>query len=391
MADVAVFAGALSFISLPDIFQTLGSNNSSGRLKVTSPYAPSPGVIYFEDGNPINATMGPANGLDAIYALFGWSEGKFEFFEEKVKTGRIVNNTRMQIVLDALRMLDDGLIEKVGPPSLAGAPGTEAGKSKDGKSTALPVIKGPLVDYVHVISEDSFPDGARIVKEGGHGRWIWVILEGMVTVTRDTSDGPMPVARLGEGCFVGGFASLLRKEAVRSATVTASGDVQLGVVDADALSREYSALSMDFRRVLTSLDGRLRKITDRAAGLYMKKSGSDPLPKDKKLVIKIGSSQEELFYITKGEAYVIGQAPKGDIPLMTLKKNDVFGYLPFMDIGHEPRFASVFASKELQTDKLDMENLRKEYDKLSGTLKNLIYNVGSCIATTTGLAFNLTD
>jgi hypothetical protein len=36
-----------------------------------------------------------------------------------------------------------------------------------------------------------------------------------------------------------------------------------------------------------------------------------------------------------------------------------------------------------------MGNLRKEYDKLSGTLKNLIYNVGSCIATTTGLAFNL--
>ena len=391
MDSKVVFAGALNFISMPDIFQTLGTNTSTGRLQITSQYSPNPGVVYFEDGNPINATMGPANGLDAIYALFGWSEGKFEFFEEKVKIGHVVNNSRMQIILDALRMLDDGLIEKMGHPSLAGAPGAQAGKAKDGKSGSLPVIKGPLVDYVYVISEDSFPDGGRSVKEGGHGRWIGVILEGTVDVTRETSDGTVAVARLGEGCFIGGFSSLLRKEAVRTATVTAAGDVQLGVVDADILSRQYSSLSSDFKKFLISLDGRLRGVSDRAVELHMKKSGRDMLPADTETIIKRGSSKEELFAISEGETYVVGQTPKGDIPLLTLKKNDVFGYLPFMDIGHEPRFASVLASKDVQVSKLDPESLQNEYDQLSGTFKNLIYNVGSCISATTGLACHLRD
>jgi CRP-like cAMP-binding protein len=388
MDNKVVFAGTLSFISLPDIFQTLGSNNSTGRLQITSQYAPNPGVVYFDKGEPVSATMGATNGLDAIYALFGWSEGRFEFFEEKVKIGRVINNSRMQIILDALRMLDDGLIEKIGPTPL---PGAQAVQTKDGKRWALPVIKGPLVDYVYVISEDSFLHGGRIVKEGGHGRWIWVILEGMVDVTRETSDGTMAVARLGEGCFIGGFASLLRKEAVRTATVTAVGNVQLGVVDADVLSRQYSALTPDFKKFLISLDGRLRRITDRALELQMKKLRKNEEPMDTEPIIKRGSSKEELFAITGGEAYVVGQTPKGDVPLLTLKKNDVFGYLPFMDIGHEPRFASVLASKDLQVSKLDPEKLRKEYNQLSGTFKNLIYNVGSCISATTGLACHLRD
>ena len=391
MDNKSVFAGALSFISLPDVFQTLGTNTSTGRLQITSQYAPNPGVVYFEDGNPVNATMGPVNGLDAIYALFGWSEGKFEFFEEKIKIGRVVNNSRMQIILDALRMLDDGLIEKTGPTPLPGAPGAQAEKSKNGKGGALPVIKGPLVDYVYVISEDNFFDGGRIVKEGGHGRWLWVILEGMVDVTRETTDGSMAVARLGEGCFIGGFASLLRKEAMRTATVTAVGDVQLGVVDADVLSHQYSSLSTDFKRFLISLDTRLRRITDLAVELHMKKSGKNTLPADTKPIIKRGSSKEELFVITEGETYVVGQTPKGDIPLLKLKKNDVFGYLPFMDIGHEPRFASILATKDVKVSKLDTESLQKEYEQLSGTFKNLVYNVGSCVSATTGLACHLRD
>jgi len=391
MDNKVVFAGALSFISLPDIFQTLGSNNSTGRLQITSQFSPNPGIVYFDKGEPINANIGATNGLDAIYALFGWSEGRFDFFEEPVQIGRVVKNSRMQIILDALRMLDDGLIEKVGPAPMPGEPGAQVSQAKDGKGGALPVIKGPLVDYVYVISEDSFFDGGRIVKEGGHGRWIWVILEGMVDVSKETADGNMGVARLGEGCFIGGFSALLRKEAVRTATVTAVGDVQLGVVDADVLSRQYSVLTPDFKKILISLDGRLRRITDLAVELQMKKPKNYQVPADTTRIIKRGSSKEELFTITGGETYVVGQTPKGDIPLLTLKKDDIFGYLSFLDIGHEPRFASIFGSKDVQVSKLDMEILQKDYDQLSTTFKNLIYNVGSCISATTGLVCHLSD
>jgi len=46
-----------------------------------------------------------------------------------VRTGKVIKQGRMQVVLDALRMLDDGVIKKLGPasspPERAGAEGEE--------------------------------------------------------------------------------------------------------------------------------------------------------------------------------------------------------------------------------------------------------------------------
>ena len=114
-----------------------------------------------------------------------------------------------------------------------------------------------------------YPDGATIVKEGEYGKWLWVISEGTVKITRETSKGPVTLARLGEGCFIGTIRSLIYGEYERSATAIAEGNVQLCILDAEALHREYSALSQDFRKILLSLDNRLRPINDNAvAGIY---------------------------------------------------------------------------------------------------------------------------
>ena len=64
-----VLAGNLDFLSLGDILQLLGSNSSTGILRVRSKYAQEPGFIYFINGNPVNALAGPLNGLDAVSAL----------------------------------------------------------------------------------------------------------------------------------------------------------------------------------------------------------------------------------------------------------------------------------------------------------------------------------
>ena len=391
MAGKPALAGDLEFIGLADLFQILGGNNCTGRLQITSKYAPAPGVVYFDGGNPVSATAGSIKDLDAVYSLFGWTEGRFEFFEEPVKVGRTIKNSRMQIVLDALRLLDDGEIKKVGPASFEELAAEQAGEKGAGKGKTLPLIKGPPVDYVFVVSEDGFPDGGRIVKEGGHGRWLWVILEGTVEVTRETADGEVAVARRGEGCFIGAFASLLQKQAVRTASVTAAGEVQLGVLNADVLSGEFAALSPTFRGLLLSLDKRLERVTQTAVEIMTGTPISAQLDGDKKLIIKRGSSKEELFVIKEGSVLAAGNTSKGDIPLMTLEKGDVFGHLPFVDIGHEPGFASIFASADLKAEKLDLDKIQKEYDRLSGTLKNMLSSVGTCISMSTGLACHLKD
>ena len=389
MSAKAALAGSLSFISLTDIFQILGGNSSTGVMRITSQHAPDPGLIYFAKGDPINATSGPLSGLDAVYALFGWIEGKFEFYEQEVQIGRVIKKNRMEILLDAMRMLDDGLIKKVGPLPFDEMASVEVSETRSEKKGTLQVIKGPLVDYSHVLDEEEYHAGERIATAGGHGKWIWIILNGSVSVSRETANGPMNIANLGEGCFLGGFTVLPFTEYTRSVTITALDDVRLGLMDTEFLYRDFMSLSPDFRRILLSLDGRLRKITDRAVELFRKEDKIKGFTKNKKVIIEKGSSKQEAFAIIEGETYVVGQTQKGYLPLLTLEKDEIFGYMPFTDMGHEPQSALVLASKDLKAHKLDTESIQKEYENLSGTFRNMIYNSCMCTFLTTKMAYHL--
>jgi CRP-like cAMP-binding protein len=391
MSRKPVLSGDLRFIGLADCFQIIGGNNGSGALHINSPYVSNPGIIFFADGNPVNASSASLDGIDAIYSLFGWTEGTFEFYEEKVQTEHVVTSGRMEIILDALRMLDDGLIEKVGPASWSEISGGESDGSSGGKKDVLPVIKGPLADYMYVIDEEIFRDGVKIVTEGGHGNWIWVILEGMVEMTRETSRGTMNIARLGEGSFIGTTTSFVQRDYVRSATVSAVGDIQLGVLDTQRLHKEYGTLSSDFKSLVLSLDRRLRKTTERAAEFYEARFDTDGLPKDKKLILEQGTSKGDVFAIAEGKAYVVREASNGYSPLLVLEEEDVFGDLPFLDIGHEPRCASLLASEDLKLNKLDAGALQEEYHQIAQTLRNLIDNTCTCIFVTTRIASHLQD
>jgi len=389
MVDRSSLEGSLGFISLPDLFQILGGNASTGILELTTPYAPHPGHIYFEGGNPINASSGTLNGVEAVYELFGWLEGRFEFREEPVTSGRAIKQPRMQIVLDALRMLDDGVIKKVGAPlSVQDAVG-EGAEGAPGTKVVSQTIKGPFVDYSFIIGEEEFREGDRVIKEGAHGKWIWVILEGLVEVNRESSNGPITVARMGEGCFAGTISALLFQEHARSANVRALSSVRLGLLDTERLSRIFTSLSPDFRSVLVSLDRRLRRITDRVVDLFTNQDSLAGAAEGKATVLEKGSPKEELFTILDGEALVVGESQKGVLPVVLLVKEDIFGFLPFLDTGLEPRSAAVAASKELKTRPLDPDALQKEYNRLPATFKNLIYHMGLCIFTTTRTLYHI--
>ena len=387
MSKKKVFSGSLDFISLPDIFQILGGNGSSGVLKMESRNAPHTGVIYFRKGDPINAKYGPDKGIEALYSMFGWTDGEYSFREENVShINRMIKQGRMEIVLDAMRMLDDGKIIKVGARSFDETKGHRTAQAdvKQGP----PVIKGPLLDYMHVIREDFYNDGEKIVEEGKHGKWIWAIYKGTVSVSTKTDNGSIIISRLGEGCFIGTVRALLFGEYERSATVTAEGDVQLCLLDSVPFHHEYASLSHNFRSLLLSLDGRLRELNKKAIECYTRKNSDRGFQKGFTPYVHKEIPQKELFSITEGTAQIVRQGPKGHLPLVSLNKNDIFGDIPFLDLGHEPRSASVLASRDLKTEKLDIQELTEEYDNLSDTFRNLIYNIGMYISMTTNLVDN---
>lgn len=388
MTDNIVFSGSLLFLSLADVFQLLGGNNCTGKLTLRSPYSADMGFVYFVGGNPVNAYYGQIKGSDAIYALFGWTDGKYDFSEEEL-TGiePDIHKSMMEIVLDAARLLDDGRIVKVGPDHLYRQDMEEAGP--DGKTLDfVHPLKGPPVDYFYVTGEYSYADGATIVKEGEYGKWLWAIADGTVRIIRETSKGPITLARLGEGCFLGTIRSLIYGgDYGRSATAIAEGNVQLCILDADALHREYAALSPDFRKILLSLDNRLRSINDNAVAAYRGKY-SKQIPADK--VLESGfQNNTDLYMVREGSADIIGKGPGGDVNLLSLGHEDVFGKIPFMAFGHEPLSASVMTSKNFQADILDSRALQQEYDNLSHMFRNFVFGTATNISMTTNLLYRL--
>lgn len=385
MKNKIVLYGNLKFLSLGDIVQLLGANASSGVLRLISRYAQDPAFVYFRKGNPINATIGERSGLEAFYALFGWQEGDFEFIKEEVPVERLIQKSRMGLILEGYKMVDDGQIEIVGPASSRRIYSSLS--SEDGFA-ATPIIKGPLVDYMYVVDEEDFFDSELIVEEGKHGNWIWVILEGVAEITKDTPQGRVPLLRIGDGCFIGSLATFLIQGNIRTATSIAVGNVQLGVLDSQRLAQEYAKLSTSFRFFLSSLDKRLKQISKSAADQYTKTADINSYIKSRTPMIRQGEDTEKFYQIRRGEISIVRKTEHGQVGLARLGQNDYFGHLPFLDLGHEPEHASILVSKDLVVDTVDVNHIQDEYDQLSTTFRNIVDNVASCIATTSNVTCN---
>jgi CRP-like cAMP-binding protein len=380
MRERAVLSGSLSFLPLGDLIQLLGSSGSTGVLRLTSRFAPEPAFVYFVEGNPVNAQNGKRVELDALYSLFGWVDGFFEFNRETVSAETCISKSRMGIILEGMKLLDDGHTRRVGPVSAA----DQVAKMKKMSSSQKNIVKGPLVDYMYVVDEEDFFDGEHIVEEGKHGSWLWVILEGVVDIVKEVATGTVPIIRLGDGSFIGSMASFLMQGHIRTATAVAVGNVQLGVLDSQRLAQEYSALSLDFRTFLTSLDKRLKQLSDRAATGHAGTVSDCAYLKDQKILVHQGVAEiKQLYLVKQGQASVVRKLETGPVVLCQLNKGDFFGDVPFLHLGQEPEGAGVYASGNIQVAKVEIAPFLREYHRLSTTFKNIVDNMAACVSATT--------
>jgi CRP-like cAMP-binding protein len=378
-----VFSGKLEFLDLAELIQLIGNNGFSGVLRLQSIQNPVPGFIYFINGNPVESDIGALSGIEALNALFGWQTGDFIFSNERTSKKRAIHKNRMEIILDGLRMIDDGKTKIVRPQSEL-----TVEKQKAANPGKIPEVKGPPVDYIYVVDEESFADGDVIAKEGRHGGWLWVVLEGMVDIIKETNSGDVVILRLSEGAFVGSFASFLPGDHVRSAAAIARGNVQLGVLDAPRLAGEYAGLTPAFRRFIISVDNRLKEVTARLIDSRSKRAITGGVPKGLEPFALEGDRKGELFVIKKGKAAVVRHTDYGHILLSNLSPGDSFGHVPFLEIGHEPYAASIYTSPDIEIAPLDAKAFQNEYHLQSTTIKNLLEHVSACISITTQLVFN---
>ncbi len=384
MNDKFELTGKLKFISLADLIQLLGTNRNTGTLRIVNQYVDVPAFIYFKDGDIVNSSIGSLAGIDALHSLFGWFDGDFQFHDEKIDSPDLIKMGRMEIILDALRLLDDGKIKKIGEAVSATAKVSEISDN----ISCLPLIKGPLVDYIYVVDEEEFFDKEQILEERKHGKWIWVILDGIVEIFKETeTEKAKIICRIGNGAFVGSLLSLLTRGHFRGASAVAVGKVVLGVLDSQRLSTEYACAGSDFRQIIKSFERRLKQVTEKLFNndendILLNKNINTDEP-----LMNQGDEDNSLYLITQGEAFVVRKKDEKNILLATLHEGDFIGRVPFFNITHEPSLASVFGTKNLITKKLDTTSLRKEYDQISSTFKNILEHTGNCISVTTKMIY----
>jgi CRP-like cAMP-binding protein len=374
MTEGTLFSGNLDFFSLPDLLQMLGNNGATGILRLYGPHSPHPGLIYFDEGQPIHALSDDKLGLEALYSLFGWLTGDFFFSREKFNVPRTIHHSRMQLILDGLKMLDDGEVAVFGP--------TETGRQP--RNLDFNLVHGPLVDYMAVVDEERYVAGQQIMVEGAYGSWIWVILEGQVELLRETPEGALKLLSLGEGAFIGNMTSFNIHGHIRRVSCVAATDVVLGVLDLQRLSAEYSRMSREMRAVALSLDRRLAQATDR---LVMFRREEIDLHPDLEAPAPVEAPADEgLYFITEGQAAVVWQKASVPFVLARLGTKDVFGRIPFADIGHEPHSAAVIGDAALAFQPMDRVALETEYRTLSLTFQNFFKSMINALAVTTRLA-----
>ncbi len=100
-------SGKLEKAGLADLLQMLENGQKTGVLKIY--FADRVGRIYMKKGKIINAFFEDKNGTEAFLLLMKLSQGDFVFQEEDISNveDKFANSNNMQLILEALRIIDE--------------------------------------------------------------------------------------------------------------------------------------------------------------------------------------------------------------------------------------------------------------------------------------------
>lgn len=101
------FSGSLTEMSVVDLLQTIDVSRKSGVLTLLAADGQE-GMISFESGAVINATVEDLRGEDAIYRQLLWREGRFDLeFRQVSLSERTVHRTTQALLMEGMRRLDE--------------------------------------------------------------------------------------------------------------------------------------------------------------------------------------------------------------------------------------------------------------------------------------------
>lgn len=97
--------GRLSQMSLADILQILHLNKKEGELRVTS--GEKSGSVYIKDGEIYNSSLDGIEKEKALFRLFTWDDGRFEFTPKQVTATKKIRSTTGNLLMEGMRQIDE--------------------------------------------------------------------------------------------------------------------------------------------------------------------------------------------------------------------------------------------------------------------------------------------
>ena len=116
----------------------------------------------------------------------------------------------------------------------------------------------------YVVNEENYSDKAPIIKEGGRGDWLYVILEGRAKIKKQTSKGMLTIDTLTEGDFIGEMALLRLGDKTRFTSTIADGPVLVGTLDTERLIKEWNAQPLRLKKLISNLMKNLEETIEKA-------------------------------------------------------------------------------------------------------------------------------
>jgi len=118
-------------------------------------------------------------------------------------------------------------------------------------------------------TEETLQDGETIFEEGNSGDWVYVIQSGAVEISKKVMGEKVVVEVLKPGDVFGELGFIAKTP--RTATARSVGVTKVGIIDRNFLDHELNKLSGSFKTVLISLALRLRKTTDIAMQVKLRR------------------------------------------------------------------------------------------------------------------------
>jgi Domain of unknown function (DUF4388) len=182
---MATIQGDLSEYPIPDLLQFMHSTRKGGQL-VLEGAAAVPAGIYFSEGQVVHAYCPPRKGVQALYQLLSWQEGRFAFLKNVAPAERTIFDDLQNLLLEGLRRLDEyrALADRLPPPGTI----LHLARTEDRSTDDLRLTRREWRVLAQVNGRRTLDEVLHLAggEEGESARTVYgLLLAGLVTTARD--------------------------------------------------------------------------------------------------------------------------------------------------------------------------------------------------------------